>query len=318
VAPKVDRPGTANPFDGDSDREAIIFGEGGSQTIETNNLIEHNFFEDCDGEDEMISFKTSKNVFRHNTVKNCMGSVHVRFGHGSEIHGNLFIGDEVTDFSSAPYAASANYESSGVVVYGTDHKVYNNHFENLTGGRTSKHRVPLVIDAGDTDAITGEDHPRARRVLVCHNTFVHCQYGIGVGLNYKLPPEHCIVANNLIWVSGMSAFRMSADAEADTTCSYTNNLVWTTASATPGTNKPFIKADPLLVPAVFNGHALHVPDKNSPVLDAASGHLVTDDVFGATRAGTPDIGARELGARPTRAPVRPEQVGPAADQDGER
>ena len=313
VAPKVDKPGTASPYDGDSDREAIIFGEGDSQAIETNNLLEHNYFENCDGEDEMISFKTSKNVFRYNTVKNCMGSVHIRFGHGSEVYGNLFIGDEVTDFSPDGYVASANYESSGVVIYGTDHKVYNNHFQNLTGGRTSKHRVPLLIDSGDTDATTGNDHQRARRVLVCHNTFANCQYGIGVGLNYKLPPEHCIVTNNLLWITGKIAFRMSPAAEADTTCAYRNNLAWITGSAIYGTEKPVIKTDPLPVRATFNGFALNVPDSQSPVLDAGSGNFVTDDVFGAARTGTPDIGACELGAKATRLPVRLEQVGPAAD-----
>lgn len=97
IAPKTDKPGTANPFDGDSDREAVIFGEGGCQKLETEHLIGHNLSEDCDGEDEMISFKTSKNMFRFNTVKNCMGSVHLRFGNGSVVHGNLFIGDPVTD-----------------------------------------------------------------------------------------------------------------------------------------------------------------------------------------------------------------------------
>ncbi len=310
IAPKIDKPGTANPFDGDSDREAIIFGEGDSQNVETENLIENNFFEDCDGEDEMVSFKTSKNTFRYNTVKNCMGSVHIRFGHGSIIHGNFFIGDPVTDFSAAAYADHANYESSGVVIYGTDHKVYNNHFQNLTGGRTSKHRLPVVIDSGDTDETLGNNHPRPRGVLVCNNTFANCQYGIGVGLNYKLPPQDCIVANNLFSGISVMVFRMSPDSEADTTCQYQNNLAWISGTGVYGTKKPLIKADPKLQPQLFNSHTLDVPGPTSPAIDAATGNHVTDDVFGGTRSGMPDIGAVERGATTHRLPLMRHQVGP--------
>lgn len=312
IAPKIDKPGTANPFDGDSDREAIIFGEGDSQNIETEHLIEHNYFEDCDGEDEMISFKTSKNTFRYNTVKNCMGSVHIRFGHGSVVHGNFFIGDPVTDFSPETYTAHANYESSGVVTYGTGHKIYNNHFQNLTGGRTSKHRVPVGIGAGDTDATTGNDHQRSRGVVVCHNTFANCQYGIGLGLNYKLPPQDCIVANNLLSGTGVMAFRMSPDAETDKTCQYQNNLAWITGSAVYGTEKPLIKSDPLLQPTSFKGHTLDLPGPKSPAINGSTGSHVADDVFGGARSGIPDIGAAEHGTRPVRLPMVRQEVGPAA------
>ncbi len=306
IAPKTDRPGTANPFDGDSDREAIIFGEGGCQNLETEHLIEHNVFEDCDGEDEMISFKTSMNTFRFNTVKNCMGSVHLRFGHGSVVHGNLFIGDPVTDFSDAAYTAHANYESSGVVIYGTDHRVFNNCFQNLTGGRTSKHRLPVIIDSGETDATDGNDHPRPRRILVCHNTFANCQYGIGIGLNYKLLPEDCLVANNLFSGIGCRVFLMGPGSDAS--CQFQNNLAGITAVYE--TENPLIRRDPLMFPKSFNGHALDIPAAKSPAIDGAAGHHVTDDFFGGTRSGVPDIGAVEVGAGTPRQPMVKEDVGP--------
>ncbi len=315
VAPQVDekrgRPG--NPFSGDSDREAIIFGEGASQNLETEHLIEMNVFEDCDGEDEFISFKTSKNVFRHNTIRNCMGSVHIRFGHGSEIHGNVFTGDVVTDFSDAAYTAHANYESSGVVVYGTDHKVYNNHFENLTGGRKSKHRLPIVLDSGDTDETTGNEHQRPKGVLIAHNTLVNCQYGIGVGLNYKLPPQNCVIANNLLVGKANVLFRMSADSESDTTCTYAGNIAWAVAPCSDGTEKVLIKKDPLLRAASLNGWTLSVLTAESPAINASVGREVKDDVFGGTRQDQPDVGAQEFGAKMPWLPMQRAQVGPAAE-----
>ena len=315
LAPQVDekrgRPG--NPFSGDSDREAIIFGEGASQNIETEHLIETNVFEDCDGEDEMISFKTSKNVFRHNTVRNCMGSVHIRFGHGSEIYGNIFTGDVVTDFSDAAYVAHANYESSGVVVYGTDHKVYNNHFENLTGGRKSKHRLPIVLDSGDTDETTGNDHQRPRGVLIAHNTLVNCQYGIGVGLNYTLPPQNCVIANNLLVGKANVLFRMSADSENDTTCTYAGNIAWAIAPCSYGTEKQLTKKDPLLGTASVNGWTLSLLTAESPAINASAGSEVKDDGFGGLRQDRPDVGAQEFGAKIPWLPMQRAQVGPAAE-----
>jgi len=132
MAPRTDIPGSANPYAGDSDRETIIFGDQESQSLETNHIIEYNLFENCDGENEMTAFKTSKNVFRYNTVKNSMGGVSIRFGHGSEVYGNFFYGDPISDFSDAAYTAHANYETAGVRIYGTNHKVYNNLFVGLT------------------------------------------------------------------------------------------------------------------------------------------------------------------------------------------
>lgn len=313
VAPKVDRPGTANPFDGDSDRETIIFGEGASQNIETNHLIERNFFENCDGEDEMISFKTSKNIFRHNTARNCMGSVHIRFGHGTEVYGNLFTGDLVTDFSDVAYTAGANHETSGVVIYGIDHKVYNNYFENLTGGRTSKHRLPLVLDGGDTDETTGNDHPRPRRVVVSHNTFVNCQFGIGVGLNYTLPPQQCEISDNLVNGVARQAFLVGTASLADSSCIYTANLVWLHEPAICGISQGLIKADPLLVVLDTGGLAARVPGPGSPAINAARGWCVKEDFLGSARDGVPDIGACESGAVVRIPPIQRAQVGPRAD-----
>ncbi len=315
VAPQLDekrgRPG--NPFSGDSDREAIIFGEGASQNIETHHLIEDNVFEDCDGEDEIVSFKTSKNTFSRNIVRNCMGSVHIRFGHGSEVNGNVFTGDVVTDFSDAAYVAHANYESSGVVVYGTDHKIYNNHFENLTGGRTSKHRLPIVLDSGDTDETTGNNHQRPRGVLIAHNTIVNCEYGIGVGLNYSLPPQNCVIANNLLVGKAHVLFRMSADSESDTTCTYAGNIAWATAPGSYGTEKPLTKKDPLLVTASLNGWTLSVLTAGSPAINASIASEVKEDVFSGLRQDRPDVGAQEFGIKMSWPPRQRWQVGPNAD-----
>jgi hypothetical protein len=315
IAPQLDekRGRPANPYSGDSDREAIIFGEGASQNLETGHVIEMNLFEDCDGEDEIVSFKTSKNIFRRNTVRNCMGSVHIRFGHASEVYGNFFLGDEVADFSDAAYTAHANYESSGVVVYGTDHKIYNNHLEGLTGGRTSKHRLPIVLDSGDTDDTVGNEHQRPRSVLIAHNTLVNCQHGVGVGLNYKLPPQNCTLTNNLLMGKANSLFRLSAESESEASCSYTNNLAWAIAPCQYGTEKPLTKQDPLLAPTRVNGYTLSLLTAGSPAIHASKASEVKDDVFGGKREDRPDVGAQEFGARMLWKPMKREEVGPTAD-----
>jgi len=42
----------------------------------------------------------------------------------------------------------------------------NNHFQNLTGGRTSRYRLSIGLGGGDTDSSKGNYHQRSRGVIV--------------------------------------------------------------------------------------------------------------------------------------------------------
>jgi len=302
---------------GDSDRETIIFGDSSSQTWETNNIIEHNLFIDCDGENEMVSFKTSKNIFRYNTVQNCFGGLTIRFGHASEAYGNYFLGD----------GSSANYETGGIRIYGIDHKVYNNHFQGLTGG-SSLMRMPIILDAGDTTGTSGDSHQRPAGVYVVNNTIVDCAKGLGIGVTttYSIQPAGNTIANNLIVDSLGTPLVFVADvtkkAQAETNNTYSANMVYVNSKTDNtttelGTNlfgAALSQANPLLASDTLGIYSVKLPAAGSPVINAGSAYtsFLTDDIIGTSRSGGTDIGAFEQGTTSGRIPLAATNVGPAA------
>ena len=184
---------------GDSDREVIAMGIADSQDVVTNNVVEYNLFENCDGENEIITVKTSNNVFRYNTFKNSMGSLSFRLGSNNEAYGNYFYGtgtgNSVTD---------DNYQTGGVRVYGTGHKVYDNYMKNLTG---ISWRRPILIDSGDTSESTGNDsHETSTNIEVYNNTIIDSVGGgihIGGDVYSNMPTNITITGNTVASSEGI-------------------------------------------------------------------------------------------------------------------
>jgi len=320
IAHSVDPNSSSGKPYGDSDREAIVFGVSDSQDIETNHLVEYNLFEDCDGENEIITMKTSKNVVRYNTFLNCMGSVTIRFGSETSVHGNYFFG---TGASAKP--TDPNYQTGGVRVYGTRHKVYNNYMEGLTG---LSYRLPILIDSGDTqDSSNGDGHQRSTEVEVTHNTIVNAAGGIHVGSShYKLQPKDNKIANNLVVGTSGTIFENLADK----TNLWEGNLASATGSAKVSAllNSDQVQlANPLLANSMRNSYSMKTLSARSPAINGSKGEFgyVTIDIHGAERRGIADIGAIEFSetefnetsknnetSKPTYRPLTAKDVGPSA------
>jgi len=178
---------------GDSDREAIAMGIADSQDVDTNNLVEYNLFENCDGENEIITVKTSSNVFRFNTFENSMGSLSLRLGSDNEVYGNYFFG-----VGSGNAVSNDNYQTGGIRVYGSGHEIYDNYMENLTG---LSWRRPILIDSGDTPDSTGNDnHEVTTNTVVRDNTIINSVGGgIHIGSdNYSRQPTNIDIIDNTV------------------------------------------------------------------------------------------------------------------------
>lgn len=155
-------------------------GENGHETIRTggNDLgaagrssfttIEFNLLERCSGEDELVSLKSSDNVFRHNTLINCRGAVCMRLGNRNEASGNIIIATE-----DGP-------GFGGIKLFGFEHRVTGNYFSGLTG---RKHEAPFSLFPGMYDTPTTENIGKkyddmtaaaATRCVVTDNTWVDC------------------------------------------------------------------------------------------------------------------------------------------------
>jgi len=211
---------------GDSDREAIVMGISSSQDIVTNHIVEYNLFENCDGENEIITVKTSENTFRYNTFKNSMGSLSFRLGHDSTAYGNYFYGtgssDSVTD---------DNYQTGGIRIYGEGHSVYDNYMEGLSG---TSWRLPILIDNGDTsDSTGGDSHQTPTDITIVDNTIVdNIGGGIYIGRsdsNYKNKPTAITVTGNVVIASEGTLFNNYSDDSSNT---WSGNAAYATGSAT--------------------------------------------------------------------------------------
>lgn len=82
--------------------------------------IQYNLFDGFDGEDEIVSVKSSDNRIRYNTIRQSYGGIVARHGHRNSFYGNFFFGD------------GKKPGMSGFRIYGNDHKIYNNYMEGLT------------------------------------------------------------------------------------------------------------------------------------------------------------------------------------------
>src|SRR5207248_3634205 len=60
--------------------ETMRIGYSYQQTKISRTLVEHNLFDRCDGEIEVISSKSCENIYRYNTFRNCDGTLTLRHG----------------------------------------------------------------------------------------------------------------------------------------------------------------------------------------------------------------------------------------------
>ncbi len=281
---------------GDSDREAIVFGDSGSQDIVTNQIVENNLFEDCDGENEIITVKTSGNTFRFNTFLNSMGSLSLRLGSNQQVYSNYFLGS-----GASTLVSDSNYQTGGIRVYGNGHKIYNNYMEGLTG---TSWRQPILVDNGDTnDSSGGDNHERPTFVEVANNTIVNSAGGIAVGSsNYSLAPQNNKIFNNLV-VGSLGA--MFTDVAGGPTNTWGSNIAFPSGAAVAvsgaaKTNAQVRTVNPLLNSVVKNGYVIQSLSGASPAIDASTGAFafLTHDLDGDLR-GLADVGADEYSALPT-------------------
>lgn len=306
---------------GDSDREAIALGTARTQQISAGTIIESNLFEDCDGEDEIISVKTSKNHIRYNTFKNSYGSLSLRQGQGTKVYSNYFIGAGASKVPEDP-----NYQTGGVRAYGAKHYIYNNYFQGLTG---TKARKPILLDAGDITAddldAVSDKHRAATKILVVFNTLINNAEGISVepsDAKYVISAQGNVIDNNLIDGKLGTLFN---DRGANTVA--TKNIAYPAANASLGTssrpapNQAWTTAEvyeisPSMVAVTKNGYALQAPGSGSHAYGYATAAYpgIKLDIDGQVRSGAV-VGADDYSngiAEYRNKPLTSLDVGPAA------
>lgn len=180
----------------DNGCETIRLGTGGRDKFY--GLVESNLFENCDGDAEVISVKTSNNTVRYNTVWNSQGQIVVRSGNNVDLIGNCIFGD------------GRKKSVGGFRLHGEDIRVIKNHLQGLTGRALvtvwGDHTVAAVAkDFDDRPREVFEQHYRqTRRAVIFSNLFVDCRSAINVGEKtvnrgcpMSLPPDGWLLADNV-------------------------------------------------------------------------------------------------------------------------
>ncbi|MDP2038475.1 MAG: chondroitinase-B domain-containing protein [Ignavibacteria bacterium] len=279
-----------------------VFPENGAETIrigtsdwslyDSFTTVEYNYFEECNGETEIISSKSCGNIYRYNTFKNCEGTLTLRHGNRCTVEGNFFLCGRKTN-------------SGGIRIIGEDHKVINNYIEDSYG---TSYKSGITMMNGVPNSPLNRYY-QVKRAVVAFNTVVNAKMSLNIGAGkdteLTLPPLDCIIANNIFY-SSTSPLVTFTDTPINITWS---GNVFNGASigmALPADNYNF---NPQLVKGSDNIYRLQT---GSMAIDKAGSayNYTSKDFDGQTRI-INDIGADEFSSDPVVIKsVSEKEVGP--------
>jgi poly(beta-D-mannuronate) lyase len=190
---------------GKNGAETLQFGLSGFSLSSSNSIVEYNLFEDCAGENEMISVKASAVTLRYNTIRNCPAQFTLRHGNKCQVYGNYF------------------YNTPGLRIFGDDHIIYSNYFENCNPA--------ITIGNGDGEVADGAQltaHDRPDRILIALNILVNNKTNIiQQGRKNGLGATSVKLVNNIIEGGGPAA----TISGPYTNASWTGNIIFKTNGA---------------------------------------------------------------------------------------
>jgi poly(beta-D-mannuronate) lyase len=256
--------------------ETVQFGLSGLSLSNSNSIIEHNVFEECEGENEMISIKASAVTIRYNTIRNCAAQFTLRHGNRCLVYGNYFI------------------NTPGIRIFGDDHAIFSNHFENCNPA--------INIGNGDGEVADGDAltvHDRPDRVLIAFNTLVNNAANITQGGRTNgLGATNITVANNIVQGGGAAA----SIAGPYTGAVWSGNIIYQTNGAGSIPSGGYTSVNPLLARNATG--AFHL-QSGSPAIGTAVGTYtaVTVDMDGQSRTSPLDKGADETSSSPVTAQI---------------
>lgn len=287
--------------------------------------VEHNLFENCDGDPEIVSVKSCDNIIRHNTFRKSYGTLSLRHGNRNRVESNYFFGDNKPVGTSN---TGATLYTGGIRIYGTDHIIINNYMEGLNGTLWD---APITLTLGD--AIDGQSsnlskHFRAERVTIAFNTLVDNVHGIEIGFdnndNYKKDLEDITIANNLISGSENSLVKI-VDTENDqgNNISWSNNLIYPTGNATilAGATITVFNTNEVLNenPLIEFDNSINTwrTTSSSPLYEnTLTIDPIEEDIEGQERPNTSNPGSDHYSFNSIRfKPLTEEDVGPYSNED---
>jgi len=246
--------------------EAFQFGLSGFSLSTSNSIVEYNLFEDCAGENELISVKASGVTLRFNTIRNCPAQFTLRHGNKSFVYGNYFI------------------HTPGLRIFGDDHTIYSNYFEDCDPA--------ITVGNGDGEVADGAkltSHDRPDRVVIAFNTLIDNRRNFfQSGRKDGLGATFITIAYNIIQGGGPAATISGPLMNAI----WKGNIIYKTDGAGDMPGNGFRQINPKL--ARDASGTFHLQSE-SPVINAVTEKFpaITLDMDGQVRVWPFDTGADE-------------------------
>lgn len=160
-------------------------------------MIKNNFFEQCDGETEIVSIKSGHNLVQGNVFKECQGSVVLRHGDSNMVVGNSFIGNNKAG-------------TGGVRIINRGQQVAANIFYKCRG---TDFRSPMAIMNGipNSPAIR---YVQVTDAQITSNIFYECSplsFCEGSDTERTLPPDKVAFAGNVFYNNRDSVIYRTTD-----------------------------------------------------------------------------------------------------------
>lgn len=279
---------TAVSQGGKNGAEAFQFGLSGFSMSLSNSIVEYNLFEKCEGENELISIKVGGVTLRYNTINNCLAQFTLRHGNKNIVYGNYF------------------KNTPGLRIFGDDHQVFSNYFEECNPAITIGNGGAEVADGAPLTS-----HDRPDRILIAFNTLINNKENIvqtprkdGIGATYVT------VAHNLIVGGGAAAKISGPMSEAI----WKGNIIFNVTGAGDLPSGSYQKIDPKLMK---DASGIFHLSANSPLINSVTEAypMVTADMDGQARKTPFDAGADESSKETIKATfLQPNQVGHLAKQ----
>jgi poly(beta-D-mannuronate) lyase len=246
--------------------EALQFGLSGLSLSSSNSIVEYNLFEDCNGENELISVKASRVILRYNTIRDCPAQFTLRHGNFCQVYGNYFI------------------NTPGLRIFGDDHVVHSNYFENCS--------IAINIGNGGAEVADGApltSHDRPDRVLIAFNTMVNNKANyVQTSRQNGLGATHVTFVHNLIQGGGPAA----TISGPYTNAAWKGNIIFNTKGAGELPAESYTIVDPKLQK---DASGIYHLQPGSPAINVAKDQFlnIATDMDGQPRSSPLDIGADE-------------------------
>lgn len=249
-------------------------------------VVEHNLFSKTCGENEgAICNKSSDNIYRFNTFGPGCTELSLRHGNRCQVYANFFIGTR-----------------GGLRIYGDDHKIFSNYFQN--------NRPAVQIGNGDGNVPPAKltSHDRPDRVQFVFNTLVDNESNAVMEQRRSgLGATELVFANNIIQGGDRAASIGGTLAKAR----WEGNVIW---KSDPGDipSSGCRSIDPHLEKEANNMFRLGEPA--AAALSAVGQYAYVDvDIDGQSRATNANVGADQISSEgSTNRILEPSDVGPHA------